>query len=73
MEDETAIDEGHKILYSNEQEKHVHCIQCAKRDSGCVISYTPVNSRITPTPIKLTIIQMYAPTSVHIDGETNFL
>ena len=76
-EGETSTEEGHKIWYSEEREKHQHGVAfiVRKEITDCVISCTPVNSRIisiriAAKPINITVTQVYAPTTSHSDEET---
>ena len=76
-EGETSTEEGHKIWYSGEREKHQHgeAFIVRKEITDCVIGCTAVNSRIisiriTAKPINITVIQVYAPTTSHSDDET---
>jgi exonuclease III len=67
---EITTDEGHKLWYSGEQEKHELgvAIMVHKDTANSVISWQPVSSRIITVrlscmPQNLSIVQVYAPTS----------
>ena len=67
---EATTDEGHKIWYSGEQDKHElgMAIMVHKATTNSVISWQPVSSRIITIrlscmPQNITIVQVYAPTS----------
>ena len=73
---ETSTGEGHKMWFSGEEKQHQNGVAfiARKEISGCVISCTPVSSRlisirILAKPHNMTIIQAYAPTSDHKDEE----
>ena len=72
----TTTEEGHKVWYSGDEEKHQHGVGFIvnKDQVNSVISCRPVNSRIISLriraqPLNLTVIQVYAPTSDYQDEE----
>ena len=73
---EMTTEDGHKIWHSGEESRHVHGVGfiVRKEVAGCILSCTPVSSRIitirvSAKPKNITIIQVYAPTSDHDDQE----
>ena len=65
------------VWYSGEREKHQHGVAfiVRKEITDCVIGCMPVNNRIisiiiASKPINITVIQVYAPTTLHSDEET---
>ena len=73
---ETTTEEGHKLWYSGDETKHQQGVAflVRKEITGCVISCTPINSRIimiriSGKPKNISIIQAYAPTTEHEDEE----
>ena len=73
---ETMTEEGHRMWFSGEESRHEHGVAFIVRKEvvGCILSCTPVNSRIisirvSAKPKNLTIIQVYAPTTDHEDQE----
>ena len=73
---ETTTEEGHKIWYSGDQSQHRHGVAFMVRRgiAGCVISCTPVSSRVimirvSGRPVNITVIQVYAPTTDYEDQE----
>lgn len=77
---ETVTEEGHKMWYSGEDSRHVRGVAFIVRKEviGCIMSCTPVNSRIisirvSAKPKNITIIQVYAPTTDHEDQEVEEL
>ena len=73
---ETTTEEGNKIWYSGDELQHAHgaAFIVRKEVIGCIMSCTPVYSRIisirvSARPKNITIIQVYAPTSDHDDQE----
>ena len=73
---EHVLKEGHKLWYSGEKKYHRNGVGILvhKDHVSTVMSYEPVSSRImtmriNTLPRKLTIIQVYAPTSDHPDEE----
>ena len=73
---ETVTEEGNKIWYSGQEKHHQQGVAfiVRKEITGCIISCTPVSSRIisirvSAKPKNITIIQIYAPSSDHADEE----
>ena len=73
---EATTEEGHKIWYSGEENKHQHGVAflARKEVADNVISCTPISSRIisihiSAKPHNLTIIQAYAPTAEYDEEE----
>ena len=73
---ERTIDEGHKIWYSGHDTQHHQGVAFLvhKEKTASIISCTPVSSRlitirIAASPMNITVIQVYAPTSSHEDEE----
>ena len=73
---ETTTEDGHKIWFSGEDTKHEYGVGfiVRKEVTGCIISYTPISSRIisirvSAKPKNIIIIQVYAPTTEHDDQE----
>ena len=71
---EMTTEDGHKIWFSGDQNKHQHGVAfiVRKEVTACVISCTPVSSRVitirlSAKPMNVTIIQAYAPTTDHDD------
>ena len=74
---EATTDEGHKIWYSGEQDKHELgvAIMVHKDTTNSVISWQPVSSRIITIrlscmPQNITIVQVHAPTSNATEEES---
>ena len=73
---ETTTEDGHRIWFSGEEKQHRNGVAfiVRKEVSGCVISCTPVSSRlisirISAKPHNITILQAYVPSSDHEDEE----
>ena len=71
---ESRTQEGHKFFFSGREDKHQEGIGFLvnKEIVNCVISCQPISSRImtlrlNATPLNITIIQAYAPTSDYDD------
>ena len=72
---ELTTNEGHKIYYSG-REKHQEVVGFIVRKEliNAVLNYTTISSRVISirlkaSPIKITIIQIYAPTTTYNDEE----
>ena len=75
---EMSTDDGHKVYFSGEEGKHEYEIGFLvhKEVVGAVLGCQPVSSRLISirlraAPFKITIIQVYAPTSGHDDSEVD--
>ena len=73
---EITTEEGHKLWYSGDEKNHKYGVAFIVRKEilGCVISCTPISSRIisirvSAKPKNITIIEAYAPTVDHSDEE----
>ena len=73
---ETTTEEGHKVFYSEEKDKHEHDVgflvhkDIVNTVMGCrPVSSWLINIRLTATPFNITIVQEYAPTSDYDDNE----
>ena len=73
---ETSTQDGHKLYYSGREDKHEHGVGFLvhKDTVNTVISCQPVSSRLIiirlrATPLNITIVQAYAPTTDHDDEE----
>ena len=71
---ETSTEEGHKLYFSGKEEKHVHGVGFLvhKDIVNTVMGCRPVSSRLIvirlrASVFKITIIQVYAPTSDYDD------
>jgi len=73
---ETSTQDGHKLYYSGRDDKHEHGVRFLvhKDTVNTVMSCRPVSSRLIiirlrATPLNITIVQVYAPTTDHDDEE----
>ena len=73
---ETSTQDGHKLYYSGRDDKHEHGVGFLvhKDMVNTVMSCRPVSSRLIiirlrATPLNITIVQAYAPTTDHDDEE----
>ena len=71
---ETTTNEGHKLWYSGDENKHQHGVGFLvhKNKINSILSCTPISSRImsirvAAKPHNITIFQVYAPTSSYDD------
>ena len=69
-----STDDGHKVDFSGEEGKHEYGVgfRVQKDVVGAVLGCQPVSSRLISirlraAPFNITIIQVYAPTSGHVD------
>ena len=75
---EMSTDDGHKVYFSGEEGKHEYGVGFLvhKDVVDAVLGCQPVSSRLISiclrvAPFSITIIQVYAPTSGHDDGEVD--
>ena len=73
---EMVTEDGHKMWFSGHETRHEHGVAfiVRKEVTGCILSCTPVSSRIitlrvSARPKNVTIVQAYAPTTDHEDQE----
>ena len=73
---EMVTEDGHKMWFSGHETRHEHGVAFIVRKEviGCILSCTPVSSRIitlrvSARPKNVTIVQAYAPTTDHEDQE----
>ena len=74
---EMSTDDGHKIYFSGEQDRHEYGLGLVRKDIvNAVLGCRPVSSRLISIRLRavtfnITIIQVYEPTSGHDDSEVN--
>ena len=70
---ETSTPEGHKVFFSDLEDRHEHGVELIHRDTvNAIMGCRPVSSRLITillkaSPFNITIIQVYAPTTDYDD------
>ena len=75
---EMSTDDGHKVYFSGDEDRHEYGVGFLVHKDlvDAVLGCQPVSSRLISvrlraTPLNITIIQAYAPTSGHDDSEVD--